>query len=378
MRKSAAIVIIFFTFFSQNFTVPAQEFGSASLRKCWQTKRENHSGVFVASDNTQHFYVAFSEGILEAVVKNSGQTLWKSDIGGEILPEFIIDPERLYILSKELSPTAAYPSGKSTESPFTELKIHGLSPNTGITIWRQTLSVPPSERAFLAENTSRLLILTNTGKIFLVNKQNGNVELERNLNVAPVTRPLFLEDNLFFGTTDKRLIEISAQSGNLKKEFKLSQLPSLIFGINEGNIVIGDVLGGIKSLDLNEGTIHWQILTGAQIASITKVKNGLLVSSFDNFIYLLSERNGKLLWRTRISGRSIGAPLVKNSFAVFSTLNGSDAVFIDLQKGKTVNRIVIAENNYFLGNPVILGNLLLFPTYQGLSAFGSEFDCEKK
>jgi hypothetical protein len=65
-----------------------------------------------------------------------------------------------------------------------------------------------------------------------------------------------------------------------------------------------------KSLIKRLKTPEWKLRNGAEISSVTPTAEGLLISSFDNFIYLISENGGKPLWKKRLSGRITAAPLI--------------------------------------------------------------------
>jgi outer membrane protein assembly factor BamB len=148
--------------------------------------------------------------------------------------------------------------------------------------------------------------------------------------------------------------------------------------VTDNSLYIGDKYGNVSEIMISSGKVRWKAVTGAEIISVTKVKQGLLVSSFDNFIYLLSEKNGKRLWKKRLTGKSIGKPLIKDNVAVFCTLGGSDALFIELDKGKSVNKVLINDENYFINNPSSFNNLIFFPTLKGLIAFSSDKQCSNK
>lgn len=368
MRKSRLIIkgLIFLTLLNQIST--AQEFGKIPFRKCWQTERENASIVFTASDNEAKIYSAFSDGSLESIDKRSGEIIWHSDIGGEILRTFYLDKEKLYLLSK-----------KTRLNELEELNLKSVSLNTGITIWQKTLSIKNADDLHLIGDAYKLYLLSAAGEFFVIDEHVGDIDLNENLAVEPSTLPYFLRNNLIFGTRDKRIVSVSTKTGNLESRFQLEDIPVYILGSDENDkLYIGDISGKITAINASDTKVRWQVKTGAGIASLAETKEGLIVTSFDNYVYLFSEKNGNRQWRKRLSGRSIGKPFIKNRIGVFSTLNGNDTVFIELDKGKAVNKILIPEENYFLGNPIGLGDLLLFQTYKGLTAFGTEGECQTK
>lgn len=387
MRKSDLISkgLFFLILLFQIFNVQAQEFGFSPFHKCWQIEnnREESAPVFTASDNVNGFYTAFSDGSIEFINKNQGQIYWRSDVGGKILPVINLDAEKLYILSEDLpaklnnGPEDSNSKKSETES---EISIIALSKETGVTKWHNTakLSTLDSEKVYLLGSDSKLFLITNSGKIFFFDKETGKIELQYELHTKPASIPSLVKQYIFIGTSDKKVLGISIKTGKQEIQYESRNLPLEIFGDAETELFIADELGNVTAVDLKSGESRWQFQSGAQIANITLIERGLLITSLDNYVYLVSKKNGNRIWRKRLSGRSIGQPFIKNKIAVFSTLNGNDTVFIELNKGKAVNRILIPEENYFLNNPVGLENLLLFQTYQGLIAYGTESDCGKK
>lgn len=379
MRKSAFIIkgLIFLILFYQTFETCAQSFGVSPLRKCWQIEKENEVAeiVFIASDNDTHFFSVFSDGSIESVDRISGKTDWHTDLGGEILPAYTFDNDKVYLLSKDLP---LKDEQNQPESSKRNLNVIALSKETGITKWQQSLPLPDTEKAYLLNVGGRLLLVTNSGQLFFLNTETGKVELKESLNTNLLSVPFAIKQNIFLGTSDNRIIGISIATGKTEFQYNFEHTPLEIFGVNQKELFVGDELGNILAINPERNETRWRVQVGAQIASITKVEKGLLVSSFDNYVYLFSDKNGKTLWRKRLSGRSFGQPIVKDNVAVFSTLNGSDTVFIELNKGKAVNRIIIPEENFFLNNPIAIDNLLLFQTYKGLIAFGTENECKQK
>lgn len=381
MRKSVLIVkgIIFLILFYQVFDARAQGFGRSPLRKCWQIESadEHTSPTFIASDNVNGFYAAFSDGSIEFINKYTGQTNWRSNLGGEILNSFAFDETKIYLISRNLP---VKNESDRSDNAQTDLNILALGKETGITKWQSSVSLPrtESEHVYLLDDDRQLFLITGSGKIFFLNKETGKITFDKDLNANPISVPDLAGQKIYIGTSDKKITAISTITGEIETEYAFKNLPVEIYIRDETEFFVGDEMGNIVAVNPKTDEIRWQWQTGARVASMTLIDKGLLVSSFDNYVYLFSEKNGKRLWRKRLSGRSVGQPLIKNEIAVFSTLNGNDAVFIELKKGKAINRIFIPEENYFLSNPVELENLLLFQTYRGLVVYGAENDCKQK
>lgn len=379
MRKLAFIgkgLIFLILFYPQQF-ISAQGFGRTPLMECWRLENENITDFSVASDNAAGFFLGLSGGSVEAIDKNVGKPLWHSEIGGEIISPIVSDEKKLYVVSKNLNgeSTAVADDKNADDKKNVKVHIRALSASTGITNWQKSFTVPDQEKIYLLTDSEKLFVLTETGHIYILNKQDGETLLSKKLDLRLSAVPFLLDGKLFLGTTEKKVVILTAENARTELEMELKNVPTAILSLSN-TLFLGDGFGNVSALDVHRKGVHWKTWTGAQITNITKVSRGLLVSSFDNYVYLLSEKNGKRIWKKRLSGRSVGNPLIKDDVAVFSTLGGTDAVFIELIKGKSVNQISIQAENYFVHNPSGLDNLVVFQTFRGIFAFGSEPACK--
>ncbi|MEK7857032.1 MAG: hypothetical protein AAB288_13145, partial [Acidobacteriota bacterium] len=72
---------------------------------------------------------------------------------------------------------------------------------------------------------------------------------------------------------------------------------------------------------------------------------GITFSSLDNFIYFISDYNGDVIWKRRLSGRVADAGLaIEQQLVVL--INGENAIFlIDRQKGKITDSIPAVDSD---------------------------------
>jgi outer membrane protein assembly factor BamB len=334
---------------------------------------EYDTNALNASDNIIDFIFLNTDNSFQAIDKKTGELIWKTDIGGQFLESYITGSGKVYIASRGVNNDNNNETNK-TYDYF--LNLRSLSHETGISNWQ--ISLPQNgqiSKIYLNEDSAGLItILTESGQITSINKSDGSVNSVKELELSIVAEPIFQENQIILGTGDGRVLCISKKDWSVITEIKISGAPTEILSSGE-RLFVGDKSGNIFSHDLKKKNVKWKSITGGEITSITKTPRGLVVSSFDNYVYFLSEKSGKRIWRKRLSGRSIGKPLIKENVAVFSTFGGSDTVFIDLDKGKQINSVILQEENYFLNNPKSLGNLLVFSTLKGLIAQSTTKEC---
>jgi outer membrane protein assembly factor BamB len=351
--------------------VKTQEFGRSPLRECWRVENDNLDSHRIASDNVNRIFFSYSGGIIEAVDKTLGKSIWRSEFGGEIISPIMTDQKKVYLVFKNTPPE----TNGDSEKKITIYSIRSLSIETGLTTWQKLLPLNEDEKVFFIEAADKLYVLTQGGLIQVLNKQNGEIFQEKKNALEISTIPSLVGDNIYVGTTDKKIVVLSKNGTKIQDEVGVKDIPTAILTPDAHELYVGDKSGNIVAINMTDKGIRWKTWTGAEIVSLSKVPNGILVSSFDNFVYLLSAKNGKRIWKKRLSGRSIGQPLIKNDIAVFSTLGGTDTVFIELKKGQSINRISIQNENYFVNNPSGIDDLVILPTNRGLFAYGSEKNC---
>lgn len=371
-------------FYQQVVIHPAQVFDQMPLHKCWQLKTGygEDSIASIASDNGGSIFALSSNGNVQSLDSSSGTINWRSDIGGQFLDINLSDKSKLYLLSKE-SQGEKSESGKkddSNDDPMLEIGVDvtALNKETGVTKWHTSLRIEATGGVHLLGDQEALYVLTNLGEFFVLDIDNGNIQLHKRLYKKLTSMPKLTGQQILFGTSDRKVIGISKLDSVIKTVLQTEFLPVEVLIKNDKYLFLGDELGNVVLVNRDTGKIEWKMRTGAQISNMTLTERGLLLSSFDNYIYLLSERNGKRLWRRRLLGRSVGEFASKEGLAVFSILNGSDVIFIQEDKGKVVNQLTVPDGDFFLSNPLWVNNLLVFHTYKGLSAYGSERDCHKK
>ena len=99
------------------------------------------------------------------------------------------------------------------------------------------------------------------------------------------------------------------------------------------------------------------------------VTRGLLVASFDNFVYLLSFQRGKRLWKRQLPGRISAQPVTAEDGALFTPISSDAGVVLGLRDGKQVNSLPTGEASNTAASPLIVADIVVLTTDQGLLAF---------
>ena len=118
-----------------------------------------------------------------------------------------------------------------------------------------------------------------------------------------------------------------------------------------------------------DGHLQWRKRTGAGVQAVTRVDNGLLVASLDNFVYLLSFSRGKKIWKRQLPGRISSQPAITIDSALFTPFSSNAGVVLTLRDGRQVNSLPTGESINTAAAPIIVGDAVFITTEHGLLAF---------
>lgn len=284
-----------------------------------------------------------------------GRRIWISELDGKIV-------SKLHTTEKEILLVV-----KTEESYFFE----NISKITGIVNWKVKLDWLPlgDAEVFLRLLADRIIIINQSGDCYALKKENGEILWQSRIAAKLTSQPAFEGNTIAFGNADNKLVMISAVDGAKINEFKTKNPITAISLQTPDQLVFGDKKGNVIAMNLKTNNQVWEIRQGAEISSINPSKIGLLVSSFDNFVYLISPNSGKVLWKKRLPGRILYKPLLLDKYVIVTNSYDSNAAIVDLKNGKTINRIVFEEGNYFTNNVLLEKRLLIFSNTLGLTAY---------
>lgn len=345
------------------------------FRQCWAYQIENLSQTKIASDN-ELIFIPLLSGRIQSVNSTSGKLLWDIEIGGEIISELITDKSNIFILNEENSNPVGQNerSPTSNDAPKIKISLRSVDSTSGVTNWKKTFTVSKGKvRLFLYEN--QLVLVTENGSINLIDSQSGNVlrEYETNKHISSAN---VLKETMILGTEDRKLIVFPISGEGKTEEFSVQDIPSDIFSNSSEKILWAGYKGTLNVTSIHSGNLFWTKRFGAGVSGVEGVSKGLLVTSLDNFVYLIEENRGGIIWKRRLAARISEKPFIRDNVSVVLAFGENSAVIIELNKGKVINSISLSDANLFAGNPVYVEKQLIFPTLRGLYSFSN--DCPKR
>ncbi len=364
-----------------------QEFDlSNPFKICWKLKNEELTYYSFASDNERYLFVSSFDGIIKSLNSESGEKRWETDLGGEIVSTPYIDGRNLYVVSKPKENQNEI----STDDYENNIIIRSLSVSSGVTIWQTNLKTNLNpEQIFLYIHKSTLLIADQNGNLHSIHKNDGIFNWQKTLGVKLSAPPYFYADKAILGTFEKQLIILNLGEGKTYKKVELHVIPTAIsFDSNDETLIVGDHKGIVSSIktdridfkisnkEKKNKNNSWKFRLGAEVSNISFTPRGLLVTSLDNFAYLISAEKGNLIWKKRLEGRISEKSLVLDNYALLTTIAEPTISVVELNTGRLINKIILEDENFVTGNPIKIHNKIIVPTSKGLYAF-SPNECYK-
>lgn len=340
------------------FVLIGNGFGqNLQIQKCWEFDGENILFRKNASDNVNNFIFFRNEGnvFLDSINK-FGKILWSNEVGGIPISNILVLKDRIFILLK---------SDK-------DILIKTLSLETGLVIWQKKLKFSindiPSEFQLLNGNNF-LLLFDNGEKIIFFDLVSGNFIWEKELTEVPKTGITINDGNAFYVSQENKLVEINLKINKERVLFQFQKEIKQIYFLSQNQILVVDELNNVVCFDLSKNKIDWLVKLGAGVNSISDTSDSYLISSIDNYIYCVKKESGKFLWRKRTEGRSEANLDNLKKLYISSIINSQTTLFSELEKGKTINQVLLNENQFFIGEPLIFGEQFVLQTNVGFKSY---------
>lgn len=338
---------------------------SNPLQPCWFYPVADKTLRNIASDNESYLFLSFSNGEVDAINSEFGELLWKTNLGGKIVSNILADSNNIFLTT--------------TNNTENEIKIRSLIKTTGITNWETKLPTSlKSEDAYLLEYSGDVILVDKQGNFFRINKKGGRIIWQAKLNTQISTKPRIIFDSIIFGTLDKQIISFSLSEKGKIAKMKAISSPTVLFANDvEQNVVWGDAKGFLNSAHFpfrskKNFKKNWKFRNGGEVSQIVDTTEGLLITSFDNFVYLISKTNGELIWKRRFGGRIIFKPLIYGNFAIINVIGEPSAFVVEVSDGKIINKISIESNDFLTDSALKSNNKIVFPTSKGLISFSQK------
>lgn len=381
------------TAFAQTVSSPPS---ALPFQLCWSVRTE--SILDFASDN-ELTYLSLPNGKILTLEAADGAKLWEAELGGEIAAPLISVEKMngLYVVTKSPLNFIGGDALTDGKSAF-EFKIRSIGRMSGVTNWQTALNFDSdgtskdwnntnnsanSEKTEKTENTEnseiavfidghQIIAGSRSGKIVALDASDGHLLWKKSVSSKiPNSGDFRYQPQIktISAVSDAEIVLISLETQKIIYREKSTAPVTAVFLFDEDVLIFGDKKGEIRAVNIKTNKTLWKARRGGQISSIVSASQGILISSFDNFVYLFAPNSGKELWKRRLDGRLTVAPLVFDGYVVVETSGGSKADILDSDSGKPINRINLPNDIFSSNTPEFTDRLLIFQTVQGLNAF---------
>jgi len=364
--NSLAVLVLF-----SIFTSASGQAGSALLKAStpkvflaqpltvrWRYSSSGTLNLTPAADS-ERIYLPLAGGSIVSLSASEGQLYWKSEVGGEFSASPTADDRALYVASETTTAEG--------DSQPVKGSLRALGREAGVTLWLRTLPVPI--RGSLAMSDEKLFAGTSNGGFYSIDKATGNVAWFVQLGSAFNCSPVISKHGVYVGSEDGTLISLEESSGKVRWRYATGGPIRGPVAITNDMVYFGSGDGYVYAVDEADGHLHWRSRTGAGVQAVKSVTRGLLVASFDNFVYLLSFQRGKRLWKRQLPGRISAQPVTAEDGALFTPISSDAGVVLGLRDGKQVNSLPTGEGSNTAASPLIVADIVVLTTDQGLLAF---------
>ncbi len=341
----------------------SSESSPVKLTKCSEYHIEGPVAEALNAD-AQRVYVGTADGSVLALNSNISSSVWRTELGGEIVSNIVSAEMGMFVVSNPV---------KVAESASAESILRSLSKETGVPNW--AIRLPFSERVFLGTVEGTIVVVSVDGWIAGVAAQTGRVRWQTPSFGRITARPTFSAHGIAFGTSEKQMFFVSLETGEVVFKGSTDFIPTAITNPSPELLVAGDERGNVLSIGIPGGKNIWKFKSGAAISFVQVSKEGLFITSLDNFIYLISMYNGDVIWKRRLPGRVIEGGLIIEGFVAVLIYGENSAFLIDSKKGKIVDQLAQNDKNFVNQVPVPIRNSGLLTTTSDAVTLYSIKDC---
>jgi outer membrane protein assembly factor BamB len=171
---------------------------------------------------------------------------------------------------------------------------------------------------------------------------------------AVVSSPSIVDGRVYFGSEDKNVYCIDAQTGNLFWKFNTSGRILSSPAVVDGKVYVGPDDGIIYCIDAYSGKLVWSTVAGGYVeahfssavilrSSPTVVDNRVYVGSLDKNVYCLNAYDGGVAWTYKTDGYITSSPAVVDGVVYISSQEPeSGALYmLDAANGILIRRVAI-------------------------------------
>jgi outer membrane protein assembly factor BamB len=313
------------------------------------------------TSDVENIYIPLLPSIVISLGGNDGLLRWKADIGGEISGPLLLDTQRVYIISE------AGTLGGGNSKGFGI--VRAVSKTSGVTLWVKEFTRPL--RHGLTANPVSLFVSLDDGRFYSIDKLTGETRWTLQFPYPLAATPVLDGVKLYALTTDGNIITLDQRTGNILERYRTGGSVRLQPSIRQGILYFGTEEGYVIALSARGDSLSllWRKRVGVGLQNIVATSEGVLVTGQNNFVLFLDSKRGRRLWKRQMPARLAAPPAMAQEAALFAPIGEETCVALSLRNGKVINYLPLGKDNSVVALPLIVGEWVFIPTRRGLLAF---------
>lgn len=316
---------------------------------------ESVGGGFKPVLSKNIIYVADKNGLVASIKSDSGQIIWKIDLGLSLGGGVGIGGEQIFVGSSDgdvialdasngvinwqvqtSSEILSAPSGNGDIAVVQtqDGRVYGLDAQNGSVRWQHEVEVP----VLSLRGTSNPVVKGNvavvgfsTGKLYVFSAATGDTiwenrigvpqgrgELERMVDIDG--DPLLVEDIVYAASHQGRIGAITKTGKALWYQDADTVLAP---ASGEDHVYIVETNDDIVAIDQGSGSVVWtnKYLRHRNLGPPSVAAGYLLVADYEGYLHILSEKDGDFLGRIKVDGSGVSAPLIVDGDILYALDN---------------------------------------------------------
>ena len=323
----AFISFFFISGFSQNIEKSTTDEKPVSLDRCWHTAAPDSAVAGFVGDGTNVF-IASNSGQIQSIDARTGDRNWTSELGGKAISPLFVFGNKVFMATNSAD-------GEQTT-------LRALSKESGITIWSSKF--PVSGSVYIGSSGNGIFMVSDSGSVDRFDSETGAVVWNRKINAEIATEPIFA-DSIIFGSKDKHIYILDPGTGEVKTSAAVAFAPVFVSGSLKNGVIVGDERGNLTKWTSESAATSWKFKAGAKVTSAFRTDEGILAASDDNFIYMISDYNGDVIWKLRLPGRANNLIVLSETLAAATAVGENEVIVFDLSDGKPLAKLAARHEN---------------------------------
>jgi outer membrane protein assembly factor BamB len=212
------------------------------------------------------------------------------------------------------------------------------------------------------------LVVSESGVIQSVDAKTGVVRWKRQIADQFVADPAVNGTRVIVATAAKQLLAISLSTGAVTSIRQTRFRTTAVIETGQRELIVGDERGNITSFSQG-ATVAWKFKSGGEISRMLAFGPHILVTSHDNFIYLLAGKSGSVEWKKRLTGRIGHIGELEGRYALISGIEEHGAVLTDLTNGKVAGQLAFEVSESLADEPIMFNDRIYVLTGVALYAY---------